>query len=122
MSTNPDNQTLEYYVASKGGLVIITLVGAFKDCEATVAKCIADVVSANAQHCIIYARDMTALPPSAFKDMVHLQNTLRQQFGGNFKICSLNPTLKVNLLAKGIVRQHELTNNLKETVFSLLKK
>ncbi len=122
MTQDPDKQTLEYYVASKGGLVIVTFVGAFKECGEVVEKCLADVVAANAQHCIIYARDVTDLPASAYKEMIHFQNTLRQLFGNNFKICSFNPTLRTTLLSKGILRQHELTNNLKETVYSMVKK
>lgn len=120
MPNAPDN--LEYYVASKGGLVIVTLVGPFKNCTDVVERCIQEVIQTGCEFCIVYARDMSEMGPNSYKDMIHFQDSLRKFFKGNMRICSLHPAIRTVLVANGVVRQAELTNNLKETVYAALKK
>lgn len=120
----PDRgSTLEYYIASKGQLIIITFVGSFKNCQEVVEQCSKEITehSCGVHNCIIYARDISEVHANSYRDLVQLQNTLRSYFNV-IKVCSLHPSIKNILLAAGVVRMEELTNNLKDTVMDINKR
>src|SRR5262245_24760254 len=96
------DNNFEYYVANKGGLVIITLVGKFRDCTSVVEAMLNEVMGMECTGCIIYARDVTELPPASYRDMMHIQTMLRKKFE-HLKICSFNPVIKSLLLNATIV-------------------
>lgn len=115
-------ENLEFYIASKAPVKIITLVGTW-NASASIAidNCINEIEkNGDGEFLVIYVRDLQDILQEAYKDLIQFQVKMRANFSGGIKICSLLPSLKNTLLSSGVVRPNELTNNLKDTLTQII--
>lgn len=117
------NNYFEFFITSKEGMVIITLVGEITpDAKNTLNTCISEINQYSEEMGIIYVRDLSNISEDSFLDLKRFIDQLREKFKTNFSICSLKPTLRVILQNQNISQKVDFTNNLKDTVIDFLSK
>lgn len=108
------------FISEKNGFVVVSLVGLLE--EQTLARfeeCVADVQKLEYARLVINFRDVTGLTSDCIPAVARLQKSARDR-QAELRLCGVRPELKEKLHRAGILRPHELSDNLQTALQSLV--
>ena len=112
---------LEFFLAEKGPVLIVNLVGPLLKCNADCAdECIQAVTASSARWVIMNFRDV---PPEFDEEVcVSIYSSLKKavwEKAGCMKLSAVHPELRKALMKRGLLSDDEVANNLTEALQKL---
>ena len=111
---------LQYFVAEKPPVLIVTFVGDMVFSTTTIlSKCRTDIGAlADFKFVILNFRDVEMVSGDAISVLTQMQIDVRSR-GCELRLVSLKPDIKQKLLNMGTIRKPELANNMRDALLSL---
>lgn len=107
---------LQYKVLEKEDYVFITLKGKItKGSKEALKICLGHSLGSSASHVVIIMKDINSIDLSMNRDFTLSQHELRHN-KKNIYIVGLKHLLKEDLSSRGLLRIHEVKNNLEEVI------
>lgn len=110
----------QYFISEKNGFVVASLVGQLdQNCLAKLEEMSADVSGHQFRKLILNFRDVSGVTGDAVPAIARLQRLARER-EADLRVCGLRPEVKDRLHREGILRPHELTDNLQTALQSMI--
>ncbi len=110
----------QYFISEKNGFVVASLVGLLEGTSAErFDELTQDVLKANFSRLVINLRDVSAFSSDLIPHFAKLQKHAREK-NAEIRICGLKPDIKERLNRAGILRPHEITENLQTALQSMV--
>jgi anti-anti-sigma regulatory factor len=119
MSQN-DPFAFQYFISEKNGFVVASLVGFLEASSVERFEQLSlDIFKSEFTKLVINFRDVSTLAPEMIPVFARLQKSARDKHA-HLRICGLKPDIKERLNKAGILRPHELTDNLQAALKSMI--
>jgi len=104
--------------------LVVTMVGRLNFLAVqTLLSCKAEINRLSQNECIkfvvFYCRDVDVITGDAISVLTQMQVEIRAR-GCGLNICSLKPEVKEKLVNMGVVRRHELTDNMRDALLAFV--
>ncbi len=110
----------QYFISEKNGFLVASLVGLLDQSSLPKFEELSTEISrADFKKFILNFRDVSGVTTESFQAIALLQKMVRAR-DADLRICGLRPDVKDRLHKAGILRPHELANNLQEALLSLM--
>ncbi len=119
MSEQTEELNLQYFLSSKGPILVVTFVGEMNDASIkTLEKCNAELIAIkDVKFVILYFRDTKRISMDAIPVLATMQKEIRKTH--SLQICSMAPDMREKLKKQGVIRDAEMTNNLADAIAAL---
>lgn len=119
MSQN-DPFEFQYFISEKNGFVVASLIGLIEvDALPRFEQLAADIFKSEFSKLVINFRDVSGLSPELIPHFARLQKQAREK-QADLRICGLKPEIKDRLHRAGVLRPHELSDNLQAALQSMI--
>ena len=119
MSHN-DPFEFQYFISEKNGFVVASLVGLLEGSAGErFEQLSADIVKCDFSKLVLNFRDVAGLSADLIPQFAKLQKMARDK-EAELRICGLKPEIKDRLHKAGVLRPHELADNLQTALQSLI--
>ena len=119
MSQN-DPFEFQYFISEKNGFVVASLVGLIEASSVERFEQLSlDILKADFSKLVINFRDVSGLSQDLIPVFAKLQKNARHR-QADLRICGLKPEIKDRLHRAGILRPHELSDNLQTALQSMI--
>lgn len=119
-----DHEKLEYYIADRNGTAIVSFIGSLTNASASaLTPCLAQFEATDTgkyRLVIINFRDCE-IEEEAFQIVERIQMAVRKK-EATLKLCGFRPEFKQRLMTSGLIRPHEIFNNIKDALSDFLQK
>jgi len=117
-----DNETFSYFISAKNSTVVVSMIGPlYRSNIHLLEACLQEVLDRKADFVILSLRDV---PPNVdqavLPTLTRMQKVLRET-SKELRLASIHPELRGRLEKLGLLRAHEVMNNLAEALQDLYK-
>ena len=118
--SQPSAFDFQYFISEKNGFVVASLVGLLDQrCLAKFEELNIELSNSEFRKLIINFRDVTGVTAESIPVVALLQKMVRAR-EAELRLCGLKPEVKERLFKAGILRPHELTDNLRTALQSMI--
>jgi anti-anti-sigma regulatory factor len=119
MSQN-DPFEFQYFISEKNGFVVASLVGMLEGtCMERFDRLSEDIFKIEFSKLVLNFRDVSGMSVDLIPHVAKLQKSAREK-NADLRICGLKPEIKERLSRAGVLRPHELTDNLQTALQSMI--
>ena len=110
----------QYFISEKNGFVVASLVGMMENGALERFEQLAqDIFKNDFSKLVLNFRDVSGISTELIPHFAKLQKSAREK-QAELRICGLKPEIRERLSKAGILRPHELTDNLQTALQSML--
>lgn len=110
----------QYFISEKNGFVVASLVGLIEASSVErFEQLTQEILKVDFSKLVLNFRDVSGLSPELIPVFAKLQKQARDK-QVNLRICGLRPEIKDRLNRAGILRPHELADNLQAALQSMI--
>lgn len=115
-SQQEEYMEFQYKVIEKQDYIFITLKGKMsKESKDQLKTCLAESLSSSAKTAVLILKDINSIDLSMNRDFTLFQHELRNSNKTIFLV-GLKSLLKEDLVSRGLLRNHEVKNNLEDII------
>jgi anti-anti-sigma regulatory factor len=110
----------QYFISEKNGFVVASLVGMLEGtCMERFDRLSEDIFKIEFSKLVLNFRDVSGMSVDLIPHVAKLQKSAREK-NADLRICGLKPEIKERLSRAGVLRPHELTDNLQTALQSMI--
>lgn len=118
--SQPDPFDFQYFISEKNGFVVASLVGLIDANHGPRFEELSqEIMKIEFSRLVINFRDVSAIAPDLIPHFARLQKSAREK-SADLRICGLKPEIKERMHRAGILRPHELADNLQAALQSMI--
>lgn len=118
--SQPSAFDFQYFISEKNGFAVASLVGLLdQSCLQKFDELNTELSNSTFNKLILNFRDVSGVTTESIKAVALLQKMARAR-EADLRICGLRPEVKERLQKAGILRPHELSDNLQSALHSLM--
>jgi anti-anti-sigma regulatory factor len=118
--SQPDPFEFQYFISEKNGFVVASLVGLVEiNAIERFEQLANDILKSEFTKLVLNFRDVGGFSPELIPHFARLQKMAREK-RADLRICGLKPEIKDRLHRAGVLRPHELSDNLQTALQSMI--
>ncbi len=112
----------KYLIAIQRKFVVLTFIENLgKEAHPYLQECMEEIFSSSCTHLIVNFRGVSEINRRIYRDIVQLQATIRTKHKGLVRVCGVEPLVKKLLIENGVIRETEISRNVKTSILELTK-